>query len=50
MTEEIAAIRGIPAGEDSLSPNRHPDVSDAGELLDLIHRVRSVTGKTGGLL
>ena len=48
VTEEIAAIRGIPAGEDSLSPNRHPDVSDSGELLDLIDRVRSVTGKPVG--
>lgn len=48
VTEEIAAIRGIPAGQDSLSPNRHPEVDNSGELLDLIGRVRRVTGKPTG--
>ena len=48
VTEEIAAIRGIPVGQDSLSPNRHLDVDSAAELLDLIHRVRSITGKPTG--
>ena len=48
VTEEIAAIRGIPVGQDSLSPNRHLDVDSAAELLDLIERVRSVTGKPTG--
>ena len=48
VTEEIAAIRGIPAGRDSLSPNRHLDVDSAAELLDLIHRVRSITDKPTG--
>ncbi len=48
VTEEIAAIRGIPAGRDSLSPNRHLDVDNAAELLDLIDRVRSITGKPTG--
>ena len=49
VTPEIAAIRGIPAGKASVSPNRHPDVGNAGELLDLIHRVREVTGKPVGI-
>lgn len=48
VTEEIAAIRGIPVGEASLSPNRHPEVDSAGDLLDLIERVRRVTGKPTG--
>ena len=26
VTEEIAAIRGIPAGSNSISPNRHPEI------------------------
>ena len=48
VTEEIAAIRGIPAGQDSLSPNRHLEVDSASDLLDLIDRVRSITGKPTG--
>lgn len=49
VTPEIAIIRGIPLGKASISPNRHPDVGNAGELLDLIHRVREVTGKPVGI-
>ena len=48
VTDEIASIRGIPVGQDSLSPNRHLDVDSAAELLDLIDRVRSITGKPTG--
>ncbi|MDH4030456.1 MAG: FMN-binding glutamate synthase family protein [Chromatiales bacterium] len=48
VTEEIAAIRGIEAGHDSISPNRHPDVSGIGELLDMIEHIRQVTGKPTG--
>ena len=48
VTEEIAKIRFIEPGQDSLSPNRHPDVDSAGDLLDLIDRVREVTGKPTG--
>lgn len=44
VTAEIAKIRGIPEGEDSISPNRHPDISNAGDLLDMINRIRDVTG------
>jgi glutamate synthase domain-containing protein 2 len=49
VTPEIARIRNIPEGEASVSPNRHPDVSNEEELLDLINRVRSVTGKPAGI-
>ncbi len=48
VTEEIASIRGIPVGRDSFSPNRHLEVDSAGTLLDLIRRVRSITGKPTG--
>jgi glutamate synthase domain-containing protein 2 len=48
VTEKIAAIRGIPVGEDSISPNRHPDIGSANDLLDMIARVREVTGKPVG--
>jgi len=49
VTEEIAAVRGIPVGRDSISPNRHPEVSNDAELLDLIEHIREVTGKPTGL-
>ncbi len=48
VTEEIARIRAINIGEDAISPNRHPDINNAGELLDMIARVRDVTGKPVG--
>jgi glutamate synthase domain-containing protein 2 len=48
VTAEIAKIRGIPAGQDSLSPNRHPEIDNAEALLDMIDRVRRVTGKPTG--
>jgi len=48
VTPEIAAIRGIPVGQDSLSPNRHTDVNSISDLLDLIARVRDITGKPTG--
>ena len=49
VTAEIAAIRGIPAGHPSNSPNRHTDVNNDEELLNLINRVRSVSGKPVGI-
>jgi glutamate synthase domain-containing protein 2 len=48
VTPEIAEIRGIPVGEDSISPNRHPDIDSAAALLDMIARIRRVTGKPVG--
>lgn len=49
VTPEIAAIRGIPAGKDSISPNRHPDIASIGDLLDQIAHIRNVTGKPVGI-
>ena len=48
VTEEIATIRGIPVGKDSNSPNRHPELETVNDILDMIQRVRSVTGKPVG--
>ena len=48
VTEEIARIRGIPAGEDSISPNRHREIDNVDDLLDFIDRVRDLTGKPVG--
>ena len=48
VTEEIAAIRFIEPGQDSISPNRHPEVNSAEDLLDMVDHVRSVTGKPTG--
>lgn len=49
VTPEIAAIRGIVAGQASISPNRHPEAEHFGELLDMIAHIRAVTGKPAGL-
>ena len=49
VTAVIASTRGIPMGQDSLSPNRHIDISSVDDLLSMIHRVREVTGKPVGI-
>lgn len=49
VTEEISKIRLIPTGQDSISPNRHPEINSTGDLLDMINRVRTVTGKPVGI-
>lgn len=49
VTEEIAHIRGIPLGQDSISPNGHIEFSNVGDILDMIARVREVTGKPTGI-
>jgi glutamate synthase domain-containing protein 2 len=49
VTSEIAAIRGIPVGEDSISPNRHPEINNNEQLLDFIERVKAITGKPVGV-
>jgi glutamate synthase domain-containing protein 2 len=49
VTAEIAQIRGIPEGRDSISPNRHRDVSNMNELLEMIVRIRDLTGRPVGV-
>jgi glutamate synthase domain-containing protein 2 len=49
VTPEIAAIRGIPVGKDSISPNRHTDIANVRELGRFVNRLRTVTGKPVGV-
>jgi glutamate synthase domain-containing protein 2 len=49
VTAEIAQIRGIPEGRDSISPNRHRDIADMNQLLDKIHFIRELTGRPVGV-
>ena len=48
VTAEIAKIRGINIGEDSISPNRHLDINSVSDLLDMVEKIRRVTGKPVG--
>ncbi|MEO0996428.1 MAG: FMN-binding glutamate synthase family protein [Pseudomonadota bacterium] len=48
VTEEIAKIRGIAPGQDSISPNRHPEIDSAADLLDYLNRLRELSGKPVG--
>lgn len=48
VTKEIARIRGIDEGAPSISPNRHAGINSNSELLDMIDRIRKVTGKPVG--
>jgi glutamate synthase domain-containing protein 2 len=48
VNEEISHIRGIPVGQDSISPNRHPEINDNGELLDFINYLQVVSQKPVG--
>ncbi|CAA0122154.1 Glutamate synthase [NADPH] large chain [BD1-7 clade bacterium] len=48
VTSIIAEIRGIQEGEDSISPNGHKEIRCIDDLLDMIVKVRSVTGKPCG--
>src|SRR3954465_887265 len=49
VTPEIAQIRGIPEGRDSISPNRHRDIASMNELLDRVVRIRDLTGRPVGV-
>jgi len=48
VSDEIAKIRGIEPGKDSISPNRHPEINNVDELLDTLSHIREVTGKPVG--
>ncbi|MBX9457223.1 MAG: FMN-binding glutamate synthase family protein [Rhizobium sp.] len=44
ITEEIAAIRGIPLGQDCISPSAHPAFSSPLELMAFIRQLRELSG------
>ena len=48
VTPDVAKVRGIEVGKDSISPNRHPEIESERDLLDLIERIRSITQKPVG--
>lgn len=49
VTKEIAAIRGLEVGQDGISPNRHKEVDSFDKLLDMLTRIREVSGKPVGI-
>jgi glutamate synthase (ferredoxin) len=49
ITPEIADIRGIPMGEDCLSPASHREFSNADGLLDFVERLADETGRPVGI-
>ena len=48
VTTEIAKIRGIPEAEASISDNRHKEINNVSDLLDMVNHIRHVTGKPVG--
>lgn len=49
VNEEISAIRLIPVGKASISPNRHREIVDVPSLVAFVNRVRRVAGKPVGI-
>ena len=49
VTPEIAAIRGIPQGEDCASPSRHSAFSDVDSMLDFVEHIADETGLPVGI-
>lgn len=49
VTEEIAKIRGIEVGKASISPNRHSEINNENDLLDLVEKIRTLSGKPVGI-
>lgn len=49
VTPEIAEIRGIPLGEDCISPSRHTAFHDVDSMLDVVEAVAQRTGLPVGI-
>jgi glutamate synthase domain-containing protein 2 len=49
VNDEIAKVRGINAGEASISPNGHVEITDTKSLLELIFKVKKYSKKPTGI-
>ncbi|WP_462417679.1 FMN-binding glutamate synthase family protein [Kytococcus sp. Marseille-QA3725] len=49
VTEEIAAIRGVPVGKDVASPSRHSAFQDVDSMLDVVEEIAEATGLPVGI-
>jgi glutamate synthase domain-containing protein 2 len=49
VTPEIAEIRGIPEGQDCISPSRHAEFSDVDSMLDWVELLADETGLPVGI-
>lgn len=49
VTADIAKTRGIPAAQDSISPNRHPQIQSDEKLLDFVEKLKKLSGKPVGI-
>src|SRR5918993_3142413 len=49
VSPEIAATRGVPVGEDCISPSRHAEFSDTDSLLDWVELLAAETGLPVGI-
>lgn len=48
VSKEIAKIRGLKEGQDAISPNRHEELNNSNDLLDMIYKVRTIAQKPVG--
>ena len=49
VTPEIAAIRGIPVGQDCASPSSHSEFSNVDSMLDFVERLADLSGLPVGI-
>jgi len=49
ITPEISRIRGVPQGQDCISPAAHPEFDDVDSLLDFVERIADATGLPVGI-
>ena len=49
VSPEIAAIRGIPMGEDCVSPSRHAEFANVDGMFDWVEMVAAETGLPVGI-
>ena len=49
VSREIAETRGVPEGEDCLSPSRHAEFGDVDSMLDFVEMLAEETGLPVGI-